>query len=144
MATGESQNISDKEIPISHLAAAISAQNMEAIAERYLSIDAATVRNIHYDNRWNAEAFNREILRHWAYKNHGPDQIKVMYAWRIFKFSLVSLTLSVLFGHFPNTKNLNVYSIEGRIKDLSYEGEPTSEKGHQPNAFYILHFLKYP
>ena len=62
---------------IVRLAAAISADNMAAIAEGYMDIDDATIKNLQYENKGQAQAFNREILRYWTNKNSGPTQIQV-------------------------------------------------------------------
>ena len=59
------------------LGRAISSPNMESIALGYLSFDDETVKNLHYGHRGNAEAFNRDILKRWAYQNPAPDQVKV-------------------------------------------------------------------
>ena len=61
---------------IVHLAAAISADNMASIAEGYLDIDDTTIKNLQYENKDNAEAFNREIIRRWA-KRHPDNQLEV-------------------------------------------------------------------
>ena len=61
---------------IVRLAAAISADNMASIAEGYMDIDDTTIKNLQYENRGKAEAFNREMIRHWA--NRNPDnQVQV-------------------------------------------------------------------
>ena len=61
---------------IVRLAAAISADNMVAIAEGYMDIDDATIKNLQYENKDNAQAFNREIIRHWA-NRHPENQLEV-------------------------------------------------------------------
>ena len=82
---------------IVRLAAAISADNMEAIAEGYMDISPETVKNIWRGNERKAEAFNREVLRHWTNKNSGPSQIRVrnflqcLYFFRTLKFTSHSL-----------------------------------------------------
>ena len=65
---------------IVRLATAISANNMAAIAEGYLDINDETIKNKKYENKDDAEAFNREILKYWVNKNPGPNQIKV---WKL-------------------------------------------------------------
>ena len=62
---------------IVRLAAAISADNMESIAEGYMDIDEATVKNLQYENKGQAQAFNGEIIRYWVNKHSGPTQIQV-------------------------------------------------------------------
>ena len=60
---------------IVRLAASISADNMQSIAEGYMDISPETIKNIRRDAS-NAEAFNRDVIRHWANKN--PDnQVQV-------------------------------------------------------------------
>ena len=61
---------------IVRLAAAISADNMESIAEGYMDMDNETVKNIRRDAS-NSEAFNRDVIRYWTNKNSGPSQIRV-------------------------------------------------------------------
>ena len=61
---------------IVRLAAAISADNMAAIAEGYMNISPETVKNLRRDAS-NSEAFNRDVLRYWTNKNSGPSQIWV-------------------------------------------------------------------
>ena len=58
------------------LAETISADNMTSIAEGYMDIDDATIKNLQYENKDNAEAFNRGIIRHWANK-HRSNQLEV-------------------------------------------------------------------
>ena len=60
---------------IVRLAAAISADNMESIAEGYMDISHETVKNIRRDAS-NSEAFIRDIIRHWAYRNP-ENQVEV-------------------------------------------------------------------
>ena len=50
---------------------------MAAIAEGYLDISDETIKNKKYENRDDAEAFNREILKYWNNKNCTDDQIYV-------------------------------------------------------------------
>ena len=60
---------------IARLAASISFDNMESIAEGYMDIDTEIVKNIRRDAS-NSQAFNRGTIRFWANKN--PDgQVKV-------------------------------------------------------------------
>ena len=49
---------------------------MESIAEGYLDISRVTVGNIRRENQGNPEAFNRDIIHHWANKNP-ENQVKV-------------------------------------------------------------------
>ena len=63
---------------IVQLAAAIAVKDMKTIAEGYLDIFPETVEHIEHENRGDAGAFNRNIIRHWMYRNPGPDQAKVI------------------------------------------------------------------
>ena len=65
---------------IVRLAAAISADNMAAIAEGYMDISNETVKNLQYENKAQAQAFNREVILYWVNKNSGTDQVQVSYA----------------------------------------------------------------
>ena len=62
---------------IVRLAAAISMNNMAAIAEGYMEIDEATIKNKKSENKDDAEAFNREIIKTWRNKYSGSNQVKV-------------------------------------------------------------------
>ena len=74
-AGGGNETLTPKQIV--RLAVVISADNMAAIAEGYMGIEPETVKNLKYENRDNAQAFSREIIRHWANKNSGPNQVEV-------------------------------------------------------------------
>ena len=77
MATGGDSRLTNSQIV--QLAATITVNAMKTIAEEYLGIDSETVVNIEYENKNNAQAVNREIIRRWANKpaNAGPDQVRV-------------------------------------------------------------------
>ena len=62
---------------IVRLAAFIPADNMAAIAEGYMNISDETVKNFRYENRGQAQAFNREIITFWINTNPGPNQAEV-------------------------------------------------------------------
>ena len=64
---------------IVRLAASIPANNMVIIAEGYMGITNATVKNKKFENRDDAEAFNRDIIRRWAYE-HPENQVQVITA----------------------------------------------------------------
>ena len=51
------------------LGRSISSPDMESIALGYLNFDEETIKSLRYEHRGNAEAFNRDILRRWAYQN---------------------------------------------------------------------------
>ena len=77
MATGGELKLTNQQIV--KLAAALSVGDVKTIAEGYLGITPETISNLEYENRNNAQAFNRAIIRQWAYKpeNSGPDQVQV-------------------------------------------------------------------
>ena len=62
---------------IVRLAAAISADNMTAIAEGYMGISPETVKNMQYENKAQTLALNREVIRYWVNKNSDIDQAQV-------------------------------------------------------------------
>ena len=63
---------------IVQLAAAIAVTDMKTIAEGYLDISPESIANIEYENQGDTGAINRKIIRHWANKNSGSEQIKVI------------------------------------------------------------------
>ena len=67
MASKEAKRLSEEEI--AHLSRIIAVGNMETIALRYLGLKEETIANLHHENQGKTEAFNRSVLRHWAYKN---------------------------------------------------------------------------
>ena len=77
MATGGESRLTTSDI--ANLAAAIADRNMETIAERYLGIEPETVFSLK-DVHGRREAFNREIIRIWSYKNSSPDQKRVRHS----------------------------------------------------------------
>ena len=62
---------------IVRLAAVISVHKMAAMAEGYIDISDETIKNRKFENKDNAEAFNREIIKYWLNKNSGRNQIWV-------------------------------------------------------------------
>ena len=62
---------------IVRLAAAMSSRDMESIALGYLDIEDETIKNAKYENKDNAEAFNRDIIRRWTHQNPGHMQTQV-------------------------------------------------------------------
>ena len=70
MATGaDSTQLTQQAIV--RLASVISTHHMTAIAEGYMDIDEEIIRNKKLENRDDAEAFNKEIIRYWMKRN--PD-----------------------------------------------------------------------
>ena len=59
------------------LARVISSRDMDSLALGYLGIEEETIKNFKYEKRDDTEAFNRSIIRRWAYKNSGPQQRQV-------------------------------------------------------------------
>ena len=66
------------------LGRAISRPNMESIALGYLNIDQETIDSMKVKHREDIEAFNRDVLRTWAYKSAVRDQVKVRGCYVIF------------------------------------------------------------
>ena len=58
------------------LAESISASAMEKIALAYLGVDFDEVQNLKREHR-DVEGFNRAMIRKWAYRNPGANQVKV-------------------------------------------------------------------
>ena len=57
------------QLQIVRLAAKIAAKNMAPLAGGYMGIDEATIENKKYENKDDADAFNRAMLRTWANRN---------------------------------------------------------------------------
>ena len=75
MATGgNTDQLTNNQIV--RLAATISANNMAAIAEGYMDISSETIKNKKYENKDDAEAFSREIIRYWMNRNPN-NQVEV-------------------------------------------------------------------
>ena len=75
MATRQGGSITDKDT--ARLAEAISAKNMEVIAMKYIGIEWETLENLKRENKDDAQAFSRDVMRKWFYMKSGPDEIKV-------------------------------------------------------------------
>ena len=67
------------------LGRAISSPDMESIALGYLNVDLMIIKSKQFEHRGNSEAFNRDILRRWANRNPGPNQVQVKIASDIFR-----------------------------------------------------------
>ena len=88
MASGAaSEQLTRKQIV--RLAAAISADHMESVAEGYMDIDSDTIKNIRRDAS-NSEAFNRDVIRHWMYKNPS-HQSMVLLSNHTYFFNVIQL-----------------------------------------------------
>ena len=70
------------------LGRAISSPDMESIALGYLQFDEEIIKSLHYEHRGNVEAFNRDILKRWAYQNPESDQVEVRHK-KIFGMKLL-------------------------------------------------------
>ena len=62
---------------IAHLAACISADAMEILAEGYMNIDYETISDLK-DKNDNATTFNIELIENWAEQNPGFHKSKVL------------------------------------------------------------------
>ena len=80
MAVGGDWTLTNSDI--ARLAAAVSSTNMDTIVVRYLDMDPETLESMRDGHRGKAEAFNREVIRRWAYKNPGPHQVQVNLSFR--------------------------------------------------------------
>ena len=98
---------------IVRLAAAISANNMTAIAEGYMGISDETIKNKKYENKDDAQAFNREIIKVWIYKNSG-DYVKVCHSadnFMVLGLTYFSLLAPILLDLF--------FALTGAVNDFS-------------------------
>ena len=59
------------------LASMISTQSMKSIAEGYFELNEPTVKNLESENKDDAEAFNREVIKKWEYMNPCDNQVQV-------------------------------------------------------------------
>ena len=75
MATRLGGSITNKDIV--RLAEAISAKKVEVIAIKYMGIEWETLENLKRENKDDAQAFSRDVIRKWRYMNSGPDEVKV-------------------------------------------------------------------
>ena len=75
MATHQYGQLSGSQIV--HLSKAITIHAMESFAEGYLDISDATIKNLREQNKNNVEAVNKDLIKRWANRNSGPNQVKV-------------------------------------------------------------------
>ena len=73
---------------IVRLAAAIHDHKMAPIAKRYMNIPSETIENIKDENKDDAEAFNREIIKYWLHKNSNDQEQVSIFVWQGKAFSL--------------------------------------------------------
>ena len=64
-------------VQIAELAVRISSRDMEVIATKYLDVDWAAVENSKREHRGDMESFNHDMIRKWAFKTYGKNQVKV-------------------------------------------------------------------
>ena len=75
MASSQRGELSGSQIV--RLAKEISTQAMESFAEGYLEIRDTTIKSLKEQHKNNMEAFNRDLIRTWTYKNPGECQVEV-------------------------------------------------------------------
>ena len=110
MATGlGGQLTNDQKV---RLARAMSIRNMESIALGYLGFEEETIKNRKYENKDNAEAFNRDVINTWLNKNSGINQCEV--SWQ---------------------KGTMTYHLQWRIQDFTEGGAPIPKLGLFCNFF---------
>ena len=63
---------------IVRLGVEISTQDMESFAEGYLDISDATIKSLKDQHKNNMDAFNRDLIRNWAYRNSDENQVEVI------------------------------------------------------------------
>ena len=90
MATGGDLGILSP-CQIVRLGAVISTDDMEAIAEGYMNITDETIKNLRYENRGKAQAFNRAVIKQWANMNP-KHQVQV----RVFVFFILLIQRNLL------------------------------------------------
>ena len=117
MATGgdRGQQLTNRQIV--RLASAITANNMAAVAEGYMDIDETTIKNKRYENKDDAQAFNREILKVWIYKN--SRDVKVSH-WVILGCSKLCIFMQFL-KKVKYTKEREIFSLttDSKTKSLT-------------------------
>ena len=75
MASNQHGQLSGSQIV--RLGKEITIHAMEAFAEGHLGISDATIKNLREQNKNNVEAVNRQLIKCWANRNSGPNQVKV-------------------------------------------------------------------
>ena len=94
MAAEGNLQLTDEKIAV--LATAISVENMTSIAEGYMNISDETIKNLEYENRGKAQAFNREVLKLWRNKNSASDQVKVIHSLWYFRIIIGGGTIGMI------------------------------------------------
>ena len=62
---------------IVRLAESITARSMETIAMKYLDVDWEEVEKSKTEHRGDMEGFNQDMIRTWAFRTPGPNQVTV-------------------------------------------------------------------
>ena len=83
MACGGKTSIATKDIV--RLAEVITAKNMDSIAMKYMNMEWETLENLKGENKDDAQAFTRDVLRKWCYMNSGPHQAEVNFFLTLFR-----------------------------------------------------------
>ena len=80
---------------IGRLAACISANTMETIAEGCMGIEYETIMDLKDKNRFDPESFNAEIIQLWALQNPGfhTKVLNLNYFWTILFFFVIYLCI---------------------------------------------------
>ena len=81
MASGDSTRLTSRQI--ARLAFSIPEDIFESVANQYLGLTHAQIKNIKADYHTSVEGAKREILRNWARKTPG-NQIEVSYFYHIY------------------------------------------------------------
>ena len=75
MASKEHGKLSNQQIV--RLGVEISTQAMESLAKGYLDISDARIKSLKEQHKNNVDAFNRELITIWSYRNPGENQVVV-------------------------------------------------------------------
>ena len=75
MASKEHGKLSNQQIV--RLGVEISTQAMESLAKGYLDISDARIKSLKDQYQHNVDAFNRELITIWSYRNPGENQVEV-------------------------------------------------------------------
>ena len=76
MASKEHGELSNQQFV--RLGLEISTPAMESLAEGYLGINDARIKSLKEQHKNNMDAFNRELIRDWLYRNPGENQVEVI------------------------------------------------------------------
>ena len=64
-------------LQIVRLGVEISISAMESLAKGYLEISDARIESLKEQHKHNMDAFNRELITIWSYRNPGENQVEV-------------------------------------------------------------------